>query len=182
MILVVAGDAFRNCIINIDLRWLGTSRSDSPFDFTDTGQILIEFSIVISSEFRLQTLGVIGNKIEHAFLKRLALLLALVHFARFAASEQSLEHQSRVHLFADGRDGFRASALRTRSGLGSGSACLGIPAAQGRPTARTAVEEEGGVSVERLRYERDGVVATFLCVAGRLAEMTIAGAEFAGVE
>jgi TonB family protein len=80
------------------------------------------------------------------------------------------------YLFADGRDGFRASALRTRSGLGKGSACVGIPAAQGRPTARAAAVEAGGVSVERLRYESDGAVATFVCADGRLVEMTIAAA------
>jgi len=84
------------------------------------------------------------------------------------------------YLFADGRDGFRASPLRTRSGLGKGSACLGIPAAQGRPTTRAVVVEEGGVTTERLRYESGDVVATFLCVDGRLAELTIAAAERAG--
>jgi hypothetical protein len=84
------------------------------------------------------------------------------------------------YLFTEGRDGFHASGLRTRSGLGAGSACLGIPAAQGRPTARTVESEANGASVERLRYESDGTVATFVCVEGRLAEMTVAAAQHPG--
>src|SRR5206468_12095713 len=64
-----------------------------------------------------------------------------------------------------GRDGFTASFWRTRSGLGRGSACLGVVVAHGRPRER---ETTDGGRVETLRYASDGAHATFVCVEGKL--------------
>jgi len=77
------------------------------------------------------------------------------------------------YVFTDGA-GFSASTLRTRKGLGHGSFCLGIIPAYGRPEGRRESTDGDGNVVLSLEYHREGTRALFVCLDGRLSELTLA--------
>lgn len=90
-----------------------------------------------------------------------------------AASPDGKQIVAIRYVFTEG-DGFSASGLRTRKGLGRGSFCMGIIPAYGRPEERQESTDGNGNAVLSLEYRRHGTRSRFVCREGRLAELTLA--------
>ena len=90
-----------------------------------------------------------------------------------AASPDGEEIVAIRYLFTPG-EGFSASGLRTRKGLGRGSFCMGIIPAYGRPEERQESTDGNGNALLSLVYRRDGTLSRFVCRDGRLVELTLA--------
>ncbi len=90
-----------------------------------------------------------------------------------AASPGGEEIVAIRYVFTEG-EGFSASGLRTRKGLGRGSFCMGIIPAYGRPEKRQESTDGSGNAVLSLEYRRHGTRSRFVCREGRLAELTLA--------
>lgn len=90
-----------------------------------------------------------------------------------AASPHGEEIVAIRYVFAEG-EGFSASGLRTRKGLGRGSFCMGIIPAYGRPEERREFTDGNGNALLSLVYRRHGTISRFVCREGRLVELTLA--------
>ena len=90
-----------------------------------------------------------------------------------AASPDGEQIVALRYVFTEG-EGFSASSLRTRKGLGRGSFCMGIIPAYGRPEERHESTDGNGNVELSLEYRRHGTRSRFVCREGRLAELTLA--------
>lgn len=77
------------------------------------------------------------------------------------------------YVFDDPTGTWEPAPWRTRSGLGTRTACLGVPPAEGRPAERLQETTDEGRAVDGLVYRGDGVEARFRCASGRLVELIL---------
>jgi TonB family protein len=83
----------------------------------------------------------------------------------------------RIRYVFDATGGFQASPWRTRSGLGAGSSCRGIPPAHGRPDERVERSGDDGRQATLHVHRRGGARFTFLCAGDRLVELLVERAD-----